>query len=258
MLNEILEAYRRSGRFVRACPWVVLAAVAVELAQHAAEISLGIYDSKAQAQAMEGAPLRMGISHGKVLVLALLGYAVARFLAFDDDARAAVRLEPAAMRLFGWVLAFGALWTVIGLDGRPMLMALGVDGRTAGIAVAVVAVVGFVLQVMLAPWKIAAPLGNPAIGFTRSIALAWRHLPWGLGFVLLAVLPVMALHYALFLGAIGHGRAVAWVMATLDALVVGYLGVLLIAVEYVFARRAAAANGESLLPAAEMTVGVAA
>lgn len=248
MLGEIREAYRRSAGFVRAAPWVVLAIVTVELAQHAAEISLGMYDSMAQAKAMEFAPLRMAIGHGKVIALALLGYVVARFMGFSDDAVVATRLEPRAVRLFGGVLAFGALWVVIGLDGRPLLMALGIDGRIAGMAVGVVSVAGFVLQVMLAPWKIAAPLGNSAIGFFRSIALSWRHLLWGLVFVLVTALPAMALHYGLFLGAIGLGRPLAWLLASVDALVVGYLGVLLIAVEFILARRVAAANGLSLLP----------
>lgn len=249
MIADLKKSYADTLRFGQALPWIIAVVVAVEFAQHAGEISLGMYDSMVQARAVEQAPLRMGLGHAKVLALALLGYAVARFIGFGRDAAAAVRLEFRAVRLFGWVLAFGVVWIVIGLDGGPLLMAAGVDEASAGRVIAVLMGAGFLFQILLVPWKMAAPLGNAQIGFGRSIGLAWRHLPWGLVFKLVAILPVMALHYGLFLGVIGQGRAVAWVAAAVDAVVVGYLGVLLIAVEMALAQRMVAANGVALLPA---------
>ncbi len=52
-------------------------------------------------------------------------------------------------------------------------------------------------------------------------------LLWGLLFTLLLVIPPMAVHYALGLGAIGKPPALAAAMLSLDALFVGFLGILL-------------------------------
>lgn len=248
MIGLFREAYGRSWRFVRACPLVIAVVIAAEFSQHVAEIQLGMYDSMERARAVADAPLRMLAGHLKVLSLILLGYGVARYLAFGDDARAALRWEQPAVRLFAKVLAFDLVWIVIGLDGGPLLRAAGIAAAPAGRITGVVAVFGFVLGLFLIPWKVAAPLGNEAIGFVRSMRLSWRHIPFALVFGLVPALPVMAVHYGLFYGVVGRPAAVIWAAALLDAAVVGYLGALLATTTYIIARHIADRNGVALLP----------
>lgn len=242
------EAYASSWRFVRACPLVIAVVIAAEFSQHIAEINLGMYDSMEQARTAANAPQRMLAGHLKVLTLMLLGYGVTRFLAFGNDARKALRWEQPAVRLFAKVLAFELIWILIGLDGGPLLRAAGVEALLAGRITGVLAVFGFVLGGFLIPWKMAAPLGNEAISFVRSMRLSWRHIPFALVFGLVPALPVMALHYALFFGAVGRPIEVIWATALLDAAVVGYLGALLSTTTYIIARYITDREGIGLLP----------
>jgi hypothetical protein len=249
MINAIREAYVGAWKFARALPWIVAIIAAAEFAQHIAEIRLGIYDSFERAKALQNAPLRMITGHIKVLVLAILGYSVARYLAFGNDRAAATRIDRRAVRLFVWVLAFDALWLIIALDVPPLLGDAGFDPDIVRRLVIAASIASFLVQLVLAPWKIAAALGNPAIGFARSIRLSLRHILWALVFVMLAELPLLALHYGLFLGAIGRASIIVWPMALFDAIVVAYVGVLIVAASFVLARRTTAAAGVSLLPA---------
>lgn len=249
MIDAMREAYVRSWRFARALPWLVAVVVAAEFAQHVVEMQLGMYNSVAQARAMQDAPARMIAGHVKIVAATLLGYCVARYLGHGDDARAAVRLEAQAVRLYVPVLLFGAIWVVIGLDSPPLLRGLGVDAAVAGRVTIAAGLVGFVFQLLLHPWSIAAALGNGAIGFSGSIRLSAPRVVWILAFTLLAVLPMMALHYALFFAAIGRPPLLAWSMAIVDAGVVGFLGVLIVAVSFIVARRITDSAGVTLLPA---------
>lgn len=248
MIALFREAYVRSWRFCRACPLVIAVVIAAEFGQHIAEINLGMYDSIDQARAVAAAPMRLLAGHLKVLSLMLLGYGVARFLAFGENARTALRWEQPAVGLFAKVLGFELVWIVIGLDGGALLGALGVDPIAAGRITGVMAVFGFVLGAFLIPWKVAAPLGNEAIGFVRSMKLSWRHIPFALIVGLVPALPVMALHYGLFFGVVGRAATFIWTAAVLDAAVVGYLGALLSTTSYIIARHITDRNGVALLP----------
>ena len=97
----------------------------------------------------------------------------------------------------------------------------------------------FLLETLLACWRVGAALGNARLGFVRSIALVGPRLGWSLGFSLLAILPVMVVHYILGVGAIGNpvGQVVPMLIA--DSLLVGYLATLMVTVGFVIAERAA-------------------
>lgn len=248
MIEVIKTAYVAAFRFVRAFPAIVAVVVAAEFAQHVAEITLGIYDSLDRARAMADAPLRLAFGHLKVVALLLLGYTVARFIGLRDDPHGATRLDRRAVTLFAGVLLFGLAGVVIGLDGGAVLRGVGAGDAAVRWLVGGLVAVMTVLGMLTIPWRIAAPLGNPAIGFVRAIAMSWRRLPWVFAMVIITTLPVIALHYALFYGVVGRGAALVWPVAFVDSLVVGYLGVLLVAVDYGIASRLADRAGVSLLP----------
>ena len=249
MIATLREAYAMSTRFTRALPWIVAIVIVAEFAQHVVEIRIGMYDSMMQAKAVQDAPARLLAGHLKVLVIALLGYCVTRFLGHGDDAKAATQIDMRAVRLYVWVLAYNMLWIVVGLDIPSILRGAGVGTPIAGRLTLVAVVTGFALGLLLHPWIVAAALGNAAIGFGRSIRLSLPHAAWILGFTLVAVLPLMGLHYVLFYAAIGLPPILVWAVALLDAGVVGFLGVLIVAVGFIVARRIADASGVGLLPA---------
>jgi len=165
-----------------------------------------------------------------------------------DDPHAATRLDRRATTLFAGVVAFGLAGVVIGLDGGALLRAAGVEDATSRWLVGGLIAVLSVLGMLTIPWRIAAPLGNSAIGFGRAITMTGRRLPWVVAVVIAATLPMIALHYALFYGVVGRDIALVWPIIIVDSIVVGYLGVLLVAIDYGIARRLADRAGVSLLP----------
>ena len=63
-----------------------------------------------------------------------------------------------------------------------------------------------------------------------SIRVMAPQLAWAVAFSLIAILPLMAVHYALGIGAIFvGGDGLKWAMLALDSLVVGWLAALMAA-----------------------------
>ena len=249
MIAAWKDVFRGSWRYMLSCPLLFAIPLVAEIVQHLAEIHIGMYDSFAQAKAVESDPLRMGFGVLKVFSLALTGYWATRFLAFADGARQAARWDGRAVRLYALVLLWSLGWLAVDLWGGAVLRAIGIAARPilwTGIAVFAAT---FVFETYLTVWKTGAALGNPALGFVRSIRMVHGQFWWSLGLTLFVILPLMVVHYALGLGAIGRPAALLWPMLALDALEVAFLGAAMIACQFVIARRAAARAGVPLLPA---------
>lgn len=245
MIKRIAEAYRTSWRFSLAFPALIAIPVVVELIQHIIEIRHGMYADRAGALAAESDPLRLGWGMVKVLALTGVTYWMARFMAGLDRSRVAA-LEPLPMRLFAAVLLFQAVVTALSLWGSYLLRNLGVpDAAMMPVGIGFMIVLLF-LGVLLEPWKIAAALGNRAIGWSRSITMVGPMLPWCLAFTLVMMLPLMVLHYAAALTAIGAAPATVWALMVADSLLVGYLAAVLSATSVLVARRAAERSGTAL------------
>lgn len=249
MIADLKELYVRAARFALLCPLLFAVPIAVEFAQHVAEMHLGIYASLAQAKASEMHPLRIGIGHLKVVSLFLMGYWFIRFLGAGDDPAAARRVDPKAVRLFLGVMAWGLFGLVLTLDGQVLLNALGAPQKAVALFMGLLTLVSFLIEPFLSGWKTAAPQGDDRIGFLASFGFVGRTYWWGLGFTILAILPPMAAHYALFLGAIGKGAVVQWGLIAVDSVLVSYLGAVIVGVSFFIARRAAAARRFALQPA---------
>lgn len=247
MIKAFGGVYSGAWRYALACPLLFAVPAAVEFVQHVIEMRIGMYDSIAAAQAVEANGARLGWGVVKTLSLGLAGYWVARFLLLRGAADAG-RLDPVAVRLFAWVLLFDLALTVLTLWGGDAmrLVGLGAHTMTAGIAFTLL---GFILSILLAPWKVGAALGNPDLGFVRSIGLVGWGIWWGIIFSLLTILPPMILHYAFAFLAIGASAGAAWVILAVDALLVGYLGAILAATDVAIARRAVEQAGAKLVPA---------
>lgn len=246
MIAAIKEVFVRSARFAWLCPLLFAVPLAAEFAQHVVEVRIGLYADIASAQAHEGDSLRMGFGYVKVLALFAVGYWVVRFLAHGDDPREARRLDPVALRLFSWV-AFYALVTSVIQFSLPYL---GFERGVLMGATGVVMLVSLTLEFCLSGWKAAAALGNPRIGFLRSLRMIRGSFWWACGLFVLTVMPLLVAHYVAFALALGAGPGKLWSVMVLDSLLTAYLGVVIAANCYLVARRMADRHGETLLPTA--------
>jgi hypothetical protein len=246
MGRDLIEVFVRSGRYALLCPVLFLVPVAIEMVQHAVEIRAGMYIDIAGLKAAEGDVLRLIIGHVKVIALFLTGYWAARFLVFGDDPVAARRIDPVAVRLFVPVMVWGLFWLILVQDVPLIADAAGVSGNVAAWVLMLSLIVSLLFEPLLSAWKTAAAAGNPAIGFVRSIRLTRGVYLYAVVVSLLAMLPLMVTHYALAFLAVGKAPAVVWAVMALDSLLVGYLGVVMVAAAFVVARRAGVKAGVGL------------
>lgn len=248
MWPSIKQMYGGAVRFARAAPLLFLVPVLVEFAQHVAEVQSGLYVSREAARAVANDPTRMAFGFAKTLALLLPGYWFTRFLAFGGDLRRALAFDARALGLFAvqFALAGGVQYAM--LFGPPLGPLLGLDGRAASLVTAGLAIAQSVLGIYLTAWFVAWPLGNAALGPIRSCRVMAGNFWLTFGYLTLGTLPLMLVHYALGLGAIGRSNEVVWAMMTLDAVVVGFLALTMTAAKFFPAQDAAASKGVSLLP----------
>ena len=227
-LRGFAFAHREAFAFLIACPLIVAIPVLVEFAQHAIEMRIGMYDGPDGAQAAESHPLRMGFGFVKTLAISIMGYPVVRFLAGGRDAAAARTLDQRAVGLFALVLGLQAVLSALGLFVFPANDSLGIGFF----------IFGMVFGPLVARFVVAAPLGV-WISPLASIRQMLPHIVFAVLFSLVAMLPMMALHYALGIGAIFVGHtALQWAMLAIDSVLVGVLAALLVAIQWVVALRA--------------------
>ena len=248
MWQDIKDIYRSAFAFPGALPLLFLIPVAGEMAQHIVEVRIGMYDGREGAIAAADAMGRMAWGFVKTLALILPGYWFVRYMAWRDPARAG-RIENPAAPLFLVILAVNAVLQAVTLFG-PGVGILGLQGTAGGVALGLLFLLQTVVSIYLSAWLVAWPLGNVAIGPLRSFGIMAGSFWRAVGYLLAGVLPLMVLHYALGLGAIGRPRGVVWAMLVLDAAVVGYLALTMTGAIFVAARHAAARKGVALAGAA--------
>ena len=239
MWTDIKKTYRDSSRFVLALPLIAAVPFAAELIQHVIEVQVGMFDSYAGAEAAGSDPARMGFGYIKVLTLFLIGYPLFRFLASGGDRRAALTVTRTSALLFGAVILLSLSMMVLNTIGGTLVTQMaGSEASVLGIGLAAFLAM-IVVDTYLAAWKVAAALGNPRVTIAASFRIMHRHVPWSLAYFFAIMLPLMILHYALNIGAIGLGSFTMWGMLAIDSVVASYLGILLSAAVYRMARRAA-------------------
>jgi hypothetical protein len=252
MWKEMKENYRASARFAVALPLIFAMPVLVEGLQHVAEWRIGMFESGAMAEAVSDHPARMSVGYVKTALLCVMGYWVWRFLGFKGDLGRVLRFDRTAIALFALVLAFQAAQVVVQNQAGTLLGAT--IATEAGLFLTGLALIlaAMALEIYIAAWKVGAALGNRRMGPLASLRTMHGSIAWGYGFTLLMFFPVMILHYLLNGLAIGRPAAIAWPLLTLDALVVGYLAVLLPTTVFIVARRAAGRRGIDLAAREEL------
>lgn len=247
MWANIRRVYSDSWAFALALPVLFLIPPLIEFAQHAVEIQIGFYQP-GMSTALAHDPRRMTLGFLKTLGLSLPFYWFVRYMAWGRDSSAARHIEQPAIFLFAFQFTLDGAEQWLALFGPSPGALLGFEGRTGqGVGMGLI-LAWSVVGVYLTAWSVAWPLGNRAIGPIRSFAVMrgsfWRTL----GYMLACALPPMALHYALGYGAIGRPAWLVWGMMAVDALVVGFLGLVAVGAGLVAVEDAARRTGIPVIP----------
>lgn len=218
MLRAALATYRLGGRTLLAAPAIVAVAVLPEIAQHGAEIHLGMFASKDAFRAAAEDPLRWAFAYPKVAGFTLAILLTARFWALGS-VRKAFLIGPATL---GRVLFAFALTLAAELPFNWAKEASGstlLDGALTGGSV--------LLQAGLLVYLVAALLEDRAVTLRTAFAERW---PTALLITLLgalALVPAQMLHQANHLAAMGQPLTVVWALMLFDSLWVGLMAALL-------------------------------
>src|SRR5690606_24263354 len=106
--------------------------------------------------------------------------------------------------------------------------------------------VGAAIRTLLSFWIVGAAIAEPAATLARSVRRTPGALLWGVGLMIGGTVLPFGARYALGYGAVGASRSLAGFILTLDALLVGFLGVLAASLQVQVARRVAARHGHAL------------
>lgn len=225
-VSDFRAAHSRSLAFAAVLPLVAAIPLVAEFFQHVVEMNIGMYAGPDAAEAAAENTDRLNAGFLKTIALSLPAYFFIRWLNSGDDKAEATRLEGKAARLFALVIALQALLTWLSLyvwtEGA---MAIGFF------------VFSLIFMPLVARFVVAAPLGM-LVSPLQSIRAMLPHALYAIIFPLVTVLPLMALHYALGIGAIFvPGEGLKWTMMVVDSFVTAWLALVMIAAQYTIALR---------------------
>ena len=231
-LNAFRDVHRSSFVFAAALPLVFAIPLVAEFVQHVIEMQIGMYDGVKGAKAAENDPARMWFGFIKVAALNVVGYFVIRWLHSGGDRAFATALPRQAVTLFGLVLALSLFFAWLSLfvwtDGY---MGIGLF------------IFSLIFMPLIVRFVVAAPLGvlvTPA----QSIKVMAGDALFAIIFSIAAILPLMAIHYALGIGAIFiEGDGLKWTLLIVDSFVTALLGIVMVAEQYAIATRPAPIEG---------------
>jgi len=214
LLRSIIDLYMRGFALFWLAPLVLALAVIPEFLQHVAEIQLGMFDSRASAQAVADHPLRWGFGYAKIAGLVLTFLAAARFwwVRKRQERWWDLRTLDWGRFLLGLVL-FGSL---------PLLAELiepfaGTAAKDVASWVLTFAAMPFLLLML------AGLFGDRGHTFRQMWTRGWPAL------LILCILVPLAFAPAQILHGYNHGWAfgahpfLVWVLMIFDSLVVGLL-----------------------------------
>jgi hypothetical protein len=240
------KAYSNAFSFALVFPVILLGLAAAEGAQHVVEWLDGMYASRADFSAAANTPERMIAGLIKVFALTVVGYWVFRYFASKGSKEATLAKDPTAVRLFGLVVAFSVTLAVIGLFHPLFVSSEGRGRSTATLGIMAFTLFSYLIGVALTPWGVASALGDRRASPLFAFRRARGSILWGTALNLAVVIPLMVLHYALGLGAIGKPQAVGIGLLAADTVVVAYFGLVMQTVQVLIAQRMAASVGEDL------------
>lgn len=245
MWSDIKSSYGVGFRFALAFPLIFLIPPVVEFVQHIIEWRIGMFEGLGQAEALATHPARTGFGYVKFAALLIVGLWLSRFIHSGGDRRATAAVAPGTITAFIPVIIVflaldfgqGALKPWTGAD------ALGQAG--AAIAGIGLFLLGSILQVLLAGWRVGVALGDRRMRFLASIRKSLPVLFPGMALYFVVFLPLLVLHELMNLGMILSGEGPAmWALFVADSLFVGLIAAALWNVFHAIYRRALEKAGE--------------
>ena len=231
--QAICRSYQQAVSFMRAHPWLLLLPISAEMAQHVAEMSIGMYDSIDMAIQVENHPLRMGLGLIKILAITIPVYWVTRFISDDVADDRITKFDKPAARLFGIYLA-----VMMAVSAVQLFLMQG----ALWIALASF-VFGLIFGSLMVGWAVAASLGQAQMGPVQSAQLMWRYIPVTIIITFIAIMPLMIPHYLLAMAAIhADAQMLKWGILIIDSLLTGWLSILIGCTFYFAAARAVRSN----------------
>lgn len=222
--RALADTYRRGGRVFAVAPLAAALVIVPEFLQHAAEIHVGMFESRAAARAVANDPLRWAFGYAKLAGLTLAFLAAARvWWAREQGGAAWWRLDRV-----DWLALIAGLVIVFGLPS------LAEPVRAAG-GESAARIVGLVLSLVTLPGMFHMLKGlyaDRALPVRAVWTTGWRAVPLLLLLLVAAFGPAMALHYATHTLALGQPVALVWLLMAFDSLVVGLLAALVGAALY--------------------------
>ena len=217
IVRALYDTCRLGGRTLLVAPGIVAIAVIPEFAQHVAEISLGMFDSREASRALANDSVRWGFGYVKIAGFVLTILLTTRLWACDGSVRRVLLIPPRILlrtvaAFAAAILAGGALDYLARL--RPPL---------AGGALSVV---GAVLQAGLFTWTIAQLVDDRSTTLRRALTI---QLPTAALLLLLfgaAMAPAQLLHGINHKLALGQPDALVWGLMLFDSLLVGLMAAL--------------------------------
>lgn len=238
MWSDIKSSYGFGFRFMAAFPLIFLIPPLVEFIQHVIEWRIGMFDSLQQADALANHPARLGFGYVKSAALLIVGLWICRFIHSGGDRRITRDISAGSVAAFipviivSLALDYGqrALgpWTGVEALGQIGAFAAGLG----------LFVLGSILIILLAGWRVGVPLRDRRMHLFASLWRGLTVLPKGLTIYYVVFLPLLVVHTALNVGmAFAGPGAVLWVLIAVDSLFVGYIATALWSVFHVIYRR---------------------
>jgi hypothetical protein len=212
-----LATYRLGGKALIAAPLLIAIAVVPELAQHIAEISLGMFNSREAFHAGADDPLRWTFAYPKVIGFVLATLGIARFWALGS-VRAALLVRPAALLR----IAFAFALTLIAEQAFAWLKAISDSPALNELLGGASLLVQAGLLVLL----VAALVEDRTTGLRAAFTSRW---PTAMLIILLgavAFVPAQAAHSFHHLAALGQPAPLVWALMLWDSLWVGLMAAL--------------------------------
>ncbi|MCJ2181549.1 hypothetical protein MTR62_02320 [Novosphingobium sp. 1949] len=215
-LRGFLASHRDALRVFRLAPLALALVIAPELAQHAAEIQLGMFADKTAFAAHQGDALRGQLGTAKLVGLTLAVVFTARFWANRATGRRAWSLADIVWK----PLALGFLVQV--LAAVPGMLPLDLDPAVtfaAGAVLTLLSLPGIVLMV-------AGLLGDRTLGLRAAYARGWGKALRIALYVAPGWTALQFLHEWDHHTALGQGAGLVWALMVWDSLVVGLMAAL--------------------------------
>lgn len=209
--------YKLGGRTLVAAPLIAAIVVLPELAQHAAEIHLGMFESKAGAQAAANHPLRWAFGYAKIAGLVVAMLATARYWALGS-VRRALLIAPGNLLRLGLAIGLTLLAELPFTWLKEASASAGVD--------AAITFASVLVQAGLLVYLIGALLDDRTITLRSAFGDRWPTAILITALAALAFAPSQALHGANHLWAMEQPTAIVWALMLFDSLLVGLLATL--------------------------------